>query len=104
MNSSHPVDAGDEDRSRLLAFFAVAFAWSWTCWLLVPAIKGQSALAAGVLSCLGGFGPGVAAVAVVGYAGGRVALSARSSGDSILISGLSIESPIPERTVKTMRQ
>ena len=41
--------AGDEDRSRLLVFFAVAFAWSWTCWLLVPAIKAQSALAAGVL-------------------------------------------------------
>jgi hypothetical protein len=76
MNSSHPVAAGDEDRSRLLAFFAVAFAWSWTCWLLVPAIKAQSALAAGVLSCLGGFGPGVAAVAVVGYAGGRAALRA----------------------------
>jgi len=76
MNSSHPVAAGDQDRSRLLAFFAVAFAWSWTCWLLVPAIKAQSALAAGVLSCLGGFGPGVAAVAVVGYGGGRAALRA----------------------------
>jgi len=76
MNGRCPVAAGDQDRSRLLAFFAVAFAWSWTCWLLVPAIKAQSALAAGVLSCLGGFGPGVAAVAVVGYAGGRAALRA----------------------------
>ncbi len=76
MIRSHPVDAGDEDRSRLVAFFAVAFAWSWTCWLLAPAIKAQSALAAGVLSSLGGFGPGVAAVTVVGYGGGRAALRA----------------------------
>ena len=69
-----PVGAGDEDRPRLPAFFAVAFAWSWTCWLLTPAIRAQSALAAGVLFCLGGFGPAVAAV--VGYGGGRAALRA----------------------------
>ena len=50
-----PVDAGNEDRPRLLALFALALAWSWTCWLLSPAIEAQSALAAGVLSCLGGF-------------------------------------------------
>ena len=71
-----PVDAGNEDRPRLLAFFALAFAWSWTWWLLAPAIEAHSALAAGVLSCLGGFGPGVAALAVVGYGGGRAALRA----------------------------
>ncbi len=75
MIPSHPAGAGDEGRPRLLAFFALAFAlafaWSWTCWLLASAIEAQSALAAGVLFCLGGFVPGVAAVAVVGYAGGR---------------------------------
>ncbi len=76
MIRSHPVDAGDQNRSRLVAFFAVAFAWSWTCWLLAPAIKAHSALAAEVLSSLGGFGPGVAAVTLVGYGGGRAALRA----------------------------
>ncbi len=76
LDCSHPVDASDGDRSRLPAFFALAFAWSWTCWLLAPAIKARSALAAGVLSGLGGFGPGVAAVAMVGYGGGRAALRA----------------------------
>jgi hypothetical protein len=44
------MEVGDGDRSRLPAFFALAFAWSWTCWLLAPAIKARSALVAGVLS------------------------------------------------------
>jgi len=74
LDCSHPVDASDGDRSRLPAFFALAFAWSWICWLLAPAVKAQFPLAAAVLSGLGGFGPGVAAVAVVGYGGGRAAL------------------------------
>lgn len=76
MHRSHAADSGDEDRSRLPAFFALAFVWSWTCWLLAPAIEARSALAAAVLSGLGGFGPGIAAAAMVGYGGGRAALRA----------------------------
>lgn len=59
-----------------MAFLAIALAWSWSCWLLAPSIKPQSALVAGAVSALGGFGPGVAAVAVIGWIGGRRALHA----------------------------
>lgn len=63
-------------RRRLhgLAFLVMAFAWSWSCWLADPAVKAPSALAAGMLSALGGFGPTLAAVAVVGWTGGRPGL------------------------------
>jgi hypothetical protein len=57
-----------------MAFVLIAFAWSWSCWLSAPLVKAQSPLVAGVLSALGGFGPAVAAVAVIGWAGGRLGL------------------------------
>ena len=57
-----------------MAFVVIAFAWSWTCWLSAPLIKALSPLVAGVLSALGGFGPGIAAVAVIGWTGGRAGL------------------------------
>ena len=56
--------------ASLLVFFALAFAWSWTCWLLAPALKVHSPVAAITLSLAGGFGPSLAAVAVVAYGDG----------------------------------
>ena len=56
---------------QLLAFFALTFAWSWTCWLVAPVIETQSAQAASALFFLGGFGPSLAAVIVVGVTGRR---------------------------------
>lgn len=38
-----PEPAAHDGESRsaasLLSFFALAFAWSWACWLLAPAIQ-----------------------------------------------------------------
>jgi membrane protease YdiL (CAAX protease family) len=61
-------------RHPLTGFFALTFAWSWTCWLLSPALKAQSSLLATLLMFLGSFGPSLAAVAVVAYGGGRAGL------------------------------
>ena len=70
----HPV-ADDHGRwIHGMPFLVIAFAWSWSCWLSAPVIRSQSTLVAGVLSALGGFGPGVAAVAVIGWAVGRLGL------------------------------
>ncbi len=60
--------------TRLLIFFALTFAWSWTCWLLVPVVKSDSGDAANLLFFLGGFGPSIAAVMVVGVSGGLTGL------------------------------
>ncbi len=57
-----------------MAFLAITFVWSWSCWLLAPFLKAHSTLAAAGLSTLGSFGPGVAAVAVIGWFGGARAL------------------------------
>jgi membrane protease YdiL (CAAX protease family) len=57
-----------------MAFLVIAFAWSWSCWLLSAVIQPRSPVVAGVLSALGSFGPGVAAVAVIGWSGGRPGL------------------------------
>ena len=57
-----------------VAFVAIACVWSWSFWLLAPLTKAQSPWVAGVLSTLGGFGPGVAAVALVAWTGGARAL------------------------------
>jgi membrane protease YdiL (CAAX protease family) len=57
-----------------VAFLVIAFAWSWSCWLSAPFIKAHSDLIARVLSALGSFGPGLAAVAVIGWRGGRPSL------------------------------
>ena len=59
---------------RLMAFITLAFIWSWGCWLLSPVAKGQSALLVSGLMFLGGFGPSLAAVALVWYAGGLAGL------------------------------
>lgn len=61
---------------RLAAFFALAFAWSWTCWLLSVLAKPYSAPLAVLPGLLAGFGPGVAAIAMVSYVGGRDGLRA----------------------------
>lgn len=68
--------AGEASASitAILAFFVLAFMWSWACWLLSPLLKAQSAIAATVLFVVGGFGPSLAAVAVVAHHGGRSGL------------------------------
>lgn len=53
--------------ASLLTFFALAFAWSWTCWLLAPALKAEHPFEAGALSLTGGFGPSLAAIVVVAH-------------------------------------
>ena len=71
-----PAVHDDETRSAasLLSFFALAFAWSWACWLLAAAIKGDAPVAATVLSLAGGFGPSLAAVVLVAYGSGAAGL------------------------------
>ena len=56
---------------RLCAFFVLAFAWSWFCWLISSIVKSQWPFLAGVLFLAGGFGPSITAIAMVSYAGGR---------------------------------
>lgn len=72
------IKRGDKTLSskRLLAFFALTFAWSWSCWLLAPELKSSSSNASSVLFFLGGFGPSIAAVVVVGATSGRAGLGA----------------------------
>lgn len=60
----------------LLGFFILTFAWSWTCWLLVPAVKPHVPWAGTVLGFAGGFGPSLAAVAIVWGTRGRAGLRA----------------------------
>jgi uncharacterized protein len=57
--------------THLLLFFVLAFAWSWICWLLSSSVKPQLPFLAGLLFLAGGFGPSIAAIAVVSYVGGR---------------------------------
>ena len=66
----------EEARSAasLLSFFALAFAWSWACWLLAPVVKAQSPVASTTLSLVGGFGPSLAAVVVVAHGSGMAGL------------------------------
>lgn len=59
---------------RLLAFFALTFAWSWICWLLSSVIRPQLPTLGMVLFIAGSFGPGIAATAVVRYVGGLAGL------------------------------
>ena len=56
---------------RLLAFFALAFAWSWVCWLLSSVLRPQLPTVGMVLFLAGSFGPSIAAIAVVRYASGQ---------------------------------
>lgn len=71
-----PATLGDEARSTasLLAFFALAFAWSWTCWLLASKLQVDFPLVATTLALTGGFGPSLAAVVVVAYDSGVTGL------------------------------
>ena len=55
----------------MLAYFALAFAWSWACWLLAPGLKTYSPAAALALTLAAGIGPSLAAVLVVSYCHGR---------------------------------
>lgn len=52
-------------RTPLLSFFALTFAWSWGCWALSPAIRSQLPWLATLLMFAGSFGPSLAAVVVV---------------------------------------
>jgi uncharacterized protein len=62
----------DRPRStRLSAFFALTFGWSWVCWLLSSLVRPQWPTFAGVLFLAGSFGPSIAAIAIVSYVGGR---------------------------------
>jgi uncharacterized protein len=65
-----------ETSKRIWPFFALTFAWSWTCWLLSPAVKTQSPSLATTLMFAGSFGPSLAAVLVVANADGRAGLRA----------------------------
>lgn len=71
-----PTAHGSETPSpaSLLTFFALAFAWSWTCWLLAPALKADFPIASTTMSVAGGFGPSLAAVVIVAYGSGRAGL------------------------------
>ena len=61
---------------RLLRFFALTFVWSWSWWLLALLVKGASSFPSSALFFLGGFGPSLAAVAVIAIDGGRTGLRA----------------------------
>ena len=52
-------------RSPLLGFLALTFAWSWACWALSPAIRPQLPWLATLLMLAGSFGPSLAAIVVV---------------------------------------
>ena len=55
-------------------FFLLTFVWSWSCWLLAPVVQAESNYASSALFFLGGFGPSLAAIAVVCLYGGRTGL------------------------------
>ena len=59
---------------RLIQFFALTFVWSWSCWLLAAIAKPGSNYASSTLFFLGGFGPSLAAIAVVAMSGGKAGL------------------------------
>jgi len=56
------------------SFFALTFAWSWACWVLSSIMKTEASVTARALFLIGGFGPGIAAVSVVGFCCGRIGL------------------------------
>ncbi len=66
--------AGLNDSSAHIGFFALAFGWSWAWWLGAALVKNASPLTASVLQVAGGFGPGIAAVVVVAHCEGRTGL------------------------------
>lgn len=60
--------------ASLFAFFALAFVWSWTFWLLAPLTKADYPRVAGGFMLAGGLGPSLAALAVVAYMSGAAGL------------------------------
>ena len=58
-------------RTHLLGFFALAFGWSWVCWLVSSVVRPQLPAFAGVLFFGGSFGPSLAAIVVVRSVDGR---------------------------------
>jgi len=69
MHCSEPLSA-----AALMAFFAFALGWSWTFGLLGAALKAGSPVVAAALSMTIGFGPSLAAVAVIAHTSGRAGL------------------------------
>lgn len=57
--------------ANVFTFFVLTFAWSWSFWLIAPLLRTQAPVAATTLALVGGFGPSLAAVALVAYQGGR---------------------------------
>ncbi len=51
--------------TSILWFFAIAFVWSWTCWLVSTLIRENFPFGASALALTGGFGPSIAAVIMV---------------------------------------
>ena len=76
-----PAVHDGESRSApaLLTFFALAFAWSWACWLLAPAVKVDAPVGATALSLVGGFGPSLTAVVMVAYSSGKSNFKSKST-------------------------
>ena len=72
----HPVIDVIGRWNHCMAFLAIAFAWSWSCWLLTPSLGARFTVAAGVMTALGSFGPGRAAVTLIGWVGGGRGLRA----------------------------
>ena len=60
----------------LLVYFFLTFTWSWTCWLLAPLVKPLLPWAGTALEFAGGFGPSLAAIAIVWSTQGRAGLRA----------------------------
>jgi len=67
-------DGESRSAASLLTFFALAFAWSWACWLLAPWVKAGAPIAGTSLSLVGGFGPSLAAVGLVAHSSGIAGL------------------------------
>ena len=65
-----PARMPSSSAASLLTFFALAFVWSWTCWLLAPVLQAERPFAATALSLAGGLGSSLAAVIVMVYGSG----------------------------------
>lgn len=66
-----PRSAPAASLAPTITFFVLAFAWSWAFWLLSSLMKPEASMTATALALAGGFGPSLAAVAVVAWQGGR---------------------------------
>ena len=60
--------------AAVFVFFVLAFAWSWFFWLLAPRLRLEAPVTATALALVGGFGPSLAAVAVVAHQAGHCGL------------------------------